>query len=122
MNGCLQDTLDGINQAFVNYYTKLLGGSNMVTAVHKGTVQRGNVLTEVHHEVLNRPVTGKEIKDAMFDIPNDKAPGPDGYTSKFYKDAWPRIEIGGSPLSTLIHLMYGVFEPDLVQSPSDAWF
>ncbi|KAL0300091.1 UNVERIFIED_CONTAM: hypothetical protein Sangu_3140200 [Sesamum angustifolium] len=33
----------------------------------------------------------EEIKDAFFDIAEDKAPGPDGYSSGFYKAAWPVI-------------------------------
>ncbi|KAK4381059.1 putative mitochondrial protein [Sesamum angolense] len=36
-------------------------------------------------------VTLEEIKDAFFDIAEDKAPGPDGYSSSFYKAAWPVI-------------------------------
>ncbi|KAL9224958.1 hypothetical protein vseg_000933 [Gypsophila vaccaria] len=34
------------------------------------------------------PVTGTEIKKTLFSIPDTKSPGPDGYTSKFFKDAW----------------------------------
>ncbi|KAL9235789.1 hypothetical protein vseg_010524 [Gypsophila vaccaria] len=37
------------------------------------------------------PVTGKEINEDIFSIPDTKSPGPDGYTSKFYKNAWPII-------------------------------
>lgn len=33
-------------------------------------------------------VTDQEIKAAMFDIEDEKAPGPDGFTAKFYKKAW----------------------------------
>ncbi|KAK4381205.1 hypothetical protein Sango_2990600 [Sesamum angolense] len=33
--------------------------------------------------------TREEIKDAFFDIAEDKAPGPDGYSSGFYKAACP---------------------------------
>ncbi|KAL0287022.1 UNVERIFIED_CONTAM: hypothetical protein Sangu_2713200, partial [Sesamum angustifolium] len=33
----------------------------------------------------------EEIKDAFFDIAEDKAPGPDGYSSGFYKAAWPLL-------------------------------
>ncbi|GKC02761.1 RNA-directed DNA polymerase, eukaryota, reverse transcriptase zinc-binding domain protein [Tanacetum coccineum] len=33
-------------------------------------------------------VTNKEIKDAMFDINDNKAPGPDGFTARFFKKAW----------------------------------
>ncbi|GJZ61873.1 reverse transcriptase domain-containing protein, partial [Tanacetum coccineum] len=35
-----------------------------------------------------RDVTDSEIKNAMFDIGDNKALGPDGYTSTFYKNAW----------------------------------
>nr|GEU95713.1 RNA-directed DNA polymerase, eukaryota, reverse transcriptase zinc-binding domain protein [Tanacetum cinerariifolium] len=35
-----------------------------------------------------REVSDDEIKIALFDIDDDKAPGPDGYISKFYKKAW----------------------------------
>ncbi|GKA40664.1 hypothetical protein Tco_0733257 [Tanacetum coccineum] len=35
-----------------------------------------------------RSVNDEEIKHAMFDIDNNKAPGPDGYSSKFFKQAW----------------------------------
>ncbi|KAL0408443.1 UNVERIFIED_CONTAM: hypothetical protein Sradi_1778700 [Sesamum radiatum] len=37
------------------------------------------------------PVTQAEIKEAFFDISEDSAPEPDGYTSAFFKAAWPEI-------------------------------
>ncbi|KAK4384230.1 putative ribonuclease H protein [Sesamum angolense] len=42
-------------------------------------------------QALVQSVTREEIKDAFFDIAEDKAPGPDGYSSGFYKAAWPVI-------------------------------
>ncbi|KAL0285312.1 UNVERIFIED_CONTAM: hypothetical protein Sradi_7176300 [Sesamum radiatum] len=36
-------------------------------------------------------VTVDEVKEAFFDISEDSAPGPDGYTSAFFKAAWPVI-------------------------------
>ncbi|GKC98530.1 RNA-directed DNA polymerase, eukaryota, reverse transcriptase zinc-binding domain protein [Tanacetum coccineum] len=35
-----------------------------------------------------RPISDSEIKNAMFEIKDSKAPGPDGYTLRFYKSAW----------------------------------
>ncbi|XP_074298290.1 uncharacterized protein LOC141629139 [Silene latifolia] len=44
-----------------------------------------------HSATLLRPVTGEEVKDILFSIPDVKSPGPDGYTSRFFKDAWGEI-------------------------------
>ncbi|GKD95824.1 hypothetical protein Tco_1379721, partial [Tanacetum coccineum] len=35
-----------------------------------------------------RDITNDEIKAAMFDIGDDKASGPDGYTFAFFKKGW----------------------------------
>ncbi|XP_021979830.1 uncharacterized protein LOC110875946 [Helianthus annuus] len=35
-----------------------------------------------------RQVTREEVKSAMFSIGENKAPGPDGYTSAFFKNSW----------------------------------
>ncbi|GKV50648.1 hypothetical protein SLEP1_g57349 [Rubroshorea leprosula] len=40
---------------------------------------------------LTQPITAKEIKDVVFNSPTNKAPGPDGFTSEFYKAAWPVV-------------------------------
>ncbi|KAK4384113.1 hypothetical protein Sango_3090600 [Sesamum angolense] len=48
-------------------------------------------LEQEESQALVQSVTREEIKDAFFDIAEDKAPGPDGYSSGFYKAAWPVI-------------------------------
>nr|GEW18662.1 RNA-directed DNA polymerase, eukaryota, reverse transcriptase zinc-binding domain protein [Tanacetum cinerariifolium] len=35
-----------------------------------------------------KPITDNEIKKAMFNITDNKAPGPDGFLAKFFKAAW----------------------------------
>nr|GEW66201.1 hypothetical protein [Tanacetum cinerariifolium] len=35
-----------------------------------------------------RRVSDEEIKMALFDIDGNKAPGPDGFSSQFFKDSW----------------------------------
>ncbi|KAK4382247.1 hypothetical protein Sango_2890500 [Sesamum angolense] len=61
---------DEVVDEFVSFYQRLLGAECTV--------------------LVQRP-TREEVKDAFFDIAEDKAPGPDGYSSGFYKAAWPVI-------------------------------
>ncbi|KAK4384399.1 hypothetical protein Sango_3064900 [Sesamum angolense] len=50
-----------------------------------------HTLTLEEANLLIRPVTREEIKEAIFDIDEKSAPGPDGYTSAFFKSAWPVV-------------------------------
>ena len=37
---------------------------------------------------LAAPVSGREINDALFSLPNGKVSGPDSYTKEFYVAVW----------------------------------
>ncbi|KAL0455369.1 UNVERIFIED_CONTAM: hypothetical protein Slati_0876100 [Sesamum latifolium] len=50
-----------------------------------------HISTDEEARALTAPVTRAEIKQAFFDIEEDKAPGPDVYSTGFYKAAWPII-------------------------------
>jgi hypothetical protein len=41
---------------------------------------------------LGRPFTEEEIWVVVKELPLDKAPGPDGFTSSFYRSAWSIIK------------------------------
>ncbi|GJW05389.1 RNA-directed DNA polymerase, eukaryota, reverse transcriptase zinc-binding domain protein [Tanacetum coccineum] len=47
-----------------------------------------NILSPNEANFMIREVSDKEVKDAMFGIGDDKAPGPDGFTAKFFKKSW----------------------------------
>ena len=40
---------------------------------------------------LVKTVTSEEIREVLFRMPSNKSPGPDGYTTKFFKASWSII-------------------------------
>ena len=73
-----------VPKVFVDHYIQFLGTEAHVTALeHQGLFGRKLSILKAEHMV--RGVSDDEIRMAMFSIGNDKAPGPDGYTSVFFK-------------------------------------
>ncbi|GKE36472.1 sugar transport protein 13, partial [Tanacetum coccineum] len=50
-------------------------------------------------DIMIRPISNEEIKAALFSMDDDKASGPDGFSSKFFKASW---SIVGSEVSQAI--------------------
>ncbi|KAL0293553.1 UNVERIFIED_CONTAM: hypothetical protein Sradi_6930300 [Sesamum radiatum] len=50
-----------------------------------------HLISEDEAEQLISPIQRQEIKDALFDINEDSAPGPDGFSSCFFKATWTII-------------------------------
>ena len=48
-------------------------------------------LTDVEQEALDSPLTKKEIDTALSQLKNNKSPGTDDYSAKFFKTFWPQI-------------------------------
>ncbi|KAL0439823.1 UNVERIFIED_CONTAM: hypothetical protein Slati_2465300 [Sesamum latifolium] len=69
------------------------GGTRTNRALDLSFLRLGlkHTLTLEEADALISPVTFSEIKEAFFDISEDSAPGPDGYSSAFFKAAWPVI-------------------------------
>ncbi|XP_074289139.1 uncharacterized protein LOC141614280 [Silene latifolia] len=77
-----------IQEAFLSFYTNLLGTSEKVLNISHRVVKMGKVCSAGHKQLLLSLVTNEEIKKAMFSIPSHKVAGPYGYSSAFFKDAW----------------------------------
>jgi len=67
------------------------------------------IVTNEENEWLQRPFTETEVLQTIQQCDGDKAPGPDGYTLKFFKACW---EILKEDLMQTIHNFHqrGVFE------------
>lgn len=51
-----------------------------------------NALTDVELRKLESPPTIEEIQNIIWLLPADKAPGPDGLTTKVYRACWDFIK------------------------------
>ncbi|GJZ67367.1 hypothetical protein Tco_0630607 [Tanacetum coccineum] len=72
-------TGDAVPNVFVSHYEAFLG-TDMVCDVFDSGGLFNNKVLDSSNEKMTRPVTDEEIKRAMFDIGNNKSPGPDGFT------------------------------------------
>ncbi|KAL2235482.1 UNVERIFIED_CONTAM: hypothetical protein Sindi_1280400 [Sesamum indicum] len=78
---------------FVTYYQNLLGGERRRDVIDIRFLRpwARQLLSEEDASFLLEPFTPTDVKQAVFDIAEDKATGPDGYSSGFFKAAWPIV-------------------------------
>ncbi|XP_011101348.1 uncharacterized protein LOC105179428 [Sesamum indicum] len=78
---------------FVRYFEALLGSFRQERELNLQHLRSRatHVLTKEEGDMLVTQVTRDEVKDAFFDIEEDKAPRPDGFPAGFYKAAWPIV-------------------------------
>jgi len=71
------------------YYSSLLGPSTQsTTPIDPSFIHLGRCLTPEQQHGLCAPFTDSDIRDATYSIANHKSPGPDGYSSGFFKATW----------------------------------
>ncbi|GKE20237.1 RNA-directed DNA polymerase, eukaryota, reverse transcriptase zinc-binding domain protein [Tanacetum coccineum] len=84
---------------FVKHFEGFLGYESPVKDLSPISALFKNKLSMEEASFMVRGVTNKEIKEAMFQIDGNKAPGPDGFTSHFFKKAW---DIVGGDICSVI--------------------
>ncbi|KAL2239614.1 UNVERIFIED_CONTAM: hypothetical protein Sindi_0602600 [Sesamum indicum] len=92
-HGVTHSAQEAITNEFVSFYHNLLGGERRRSFIDIRFLRpwARHLLTEDEITAIIRPFTPLEVKQAVFDIDEDKAPGPDGYSSGFFKAAWPIV-------------------------------
>uniref|UniRef100_A0A803Q992 Reverse transcriptase domain-containing protein n=1 Tax=Cannabis sativa TaxID=3483 RepID=A0A803Q992_CANSA len=88
--GTLIDSYSEVVKHFVDHFQSFMGSqSTTCSKLIYDCLDKGNKLNLDQQLLLIRPFTMKEIKRALFSIPNSKSPGPDGFGSAFFKELWP---------------------------------
>ncbi|KAL2235532.1 UNVERIFIED_CONTAM: hypothetical protein Sindi_1285400 [Sesamum indicum] len=93
-NGITHTNLGEVAHEFVSYYQNLLGGTRRRLSVDIRYLRpwARHCITDEEANQLLLPLSADDVKQAVFDIADDKAPRPDGYSSGFFKAAWPVVE------------------------------
>jgi hypothetical protein len=91
VNGAVCTTNEGIEEAFVSYFTHLFA-SSAPTGVEECLQNLPRKVTMEMNEMLTREFAVEEISTAMLQMAPMKSPGPDGFPTSFYQDNWEVLQ------------------------------
>ncbi|GJZ33992.1 RNA-directed DNA polymerase, eukaryota, reverse transcriptase zinc-binding domain protein [Tanacetum coccineum] len=80
-----------VAEQFVKHFQIFLGKAVAVEDFELGSL-KSKTVSEEDAEIMIMNVSDMEIKEALFDICDNKAPGPNGNSAKFFKSAWNVIK------------------------------
>lgn len=88
MDGTITGEMDTIIRDFYEFYQNLFGRAVPRDRVDAGIFGEGHVLSLEDQLALVAEISGQEIKEAIFGIGNEKAPGPDDFPAGSFKKNW----------------------------------
>ena len=76
-----------IQRSMRDYYKQLYASKMDNLEEMDKFLEKHNLLRLNQEEIenMNRPITSTEIETVVKNLPTNKSPGPDGFTSKFYQ-------------------------------------
>ena len=79
---------DQVGKVMLDYCKDLLGKAPLHRqSIDSSIITQGAVLSQDQQIDLCKPFSDLDIKETLFSIPNHKSPGPDGYSSGFFKSS-----------------------------------
>ncbi|KAM6553480.1 hypothetical protein CsatB_014242 [Cannabis sativa] len=87
----------GLDQVIIDYFSVLYSTDHAICGSVVNGIQR--TVTVEQNDALLCPITPEEVKQALFQMHPDKAPGPDGMSPGFYQKHW---DIVGADLVKLV--------------------
>ncbi|GJR74233.1 RNA-directed DNA polymerase, eukaryota, reverse transcriptase zinc-binding domain protein [Tanacetum coccineum] len=77
---------NNVAEQFVKHFKKFLGEATQVIPIADNLFKKK--ISNYEAQCMIKDVSDNEIKEAILDIDSNKAAGPDGYSSEFFKAAW----------------------------------
>ncbi|KAJ7009374.1 hypothetical protein NC653_000138 [Populus alba x Populus x berolinensis] len=77
-----------MSQMAVSFFEQLLAPTPQPPLQDDITLLYPKPISDASKTAMLLPLTNDEIKVALFSIPDNKAPGPDGYNAFFFKKCW----------------------------------
>jgi exonuclease III len=82
-----------LNKYITNYYKGLFGESKCNNlSLNESMVEDIPQVTPLENEFLEVEFSEKEVREAVFQMKHNKAPGPDGFPVEFYQVFWSLIK------------------------------
>ncbi|XP_057958563.1 uncharacterized protein LOC131151336 [Malania oleifera] len=91
-NGETTKSMHQVGEEFLTFFKELLGSEINYELVDPCVITRGPKVSLEQGGRMIQEVTNMKIKNALFSIGDDKSPGPDGFSSCFFKKSWNIIE------------------------------
>ena len=91
--GNWQSNTDKIHTEISQYYQKLQGTeTTYLQMIDRNIMREGSQVDPYDAQMLVQEVSEDEIKDALFRMDDNKAPGVDGFNAFFFKNTWDIIK------------------------------
>nr|GEW33377.1 hypothetical protein [Tanacetum cinerariifolium] len=84
---------EDVADKFVEHFQKIFGVEDGTYPVDDPIGLFSKKISDIDALDMVKPVLNKEIKSIIFYIEDSKAPGPNGFTSKFFKDSWELLVV-----------------------------
>ena len=84
---------DNLKLYITEYYKQLFGPpEDSCVSLDESRIEDVPQLTANDNDILVAPFSEKEVFEAIAQMKNNKAPGPDGFPAEFYKKCWHIIK------------------------------
>lgn len=88
--GLLVENPEQVSESLVQFYQNLLNSNATYNPEAQNEMLRAipNLILEVNNRMINDKLTLEEVKNVVFQMHPEKAPGPDGFQAGFFQKCW----------------------------------